>query len=303
MSRRPMPPVIRIEPASACNLRCSHCPTGVLAPGGTIMKPSVFARVMSELKKHVPPIRVAVLYHGGEPFLNKHLLDYVREIKALGIPFAKTVTNGMLIRSDMTSPILMSGLDAIEFSLDGESAEENDRVRARCDFEHVRDVVIRLAAAKRAAGHAIRIFVASTQFRAADDRDFNRSAEVPRFLETAFSSVLDCIEFKVTWAVQWPSGRPDKGYDLLRDERPSPSSCSLLDETLSIRADGRVVACCYDLTSESNLGNIMEQSLAEIWQGEAYERFRADFSAGNYPAPCAGCAVVTGPRYLVRPAL
>lgn len=42
----PLPPVIRIEPASACNLKCTHCPTGVLPLMRTIMKPALFDRVI-----------------------------------------------------------------------------------------------------------------------------------------------------------------------------------------------------------------------------------------------------------------
>ena len=125
----PLPPVVRIEPASACNLKCTHCPTGVVKQTRGIMKPHTFERVLSELKPHVPPVRVAVLYHGGEPFLNKNFLEMVRRVKALGIPLVKTISNGMLVQPEMCSEIVNSGLDAIEISLDAESPRENDMVR------------------------------------------------------------------------------------------------------------------------------------------------------------------------------
>ena len=74
-----IPPVLRIEPASACNLRCSHCPTGVVKMKRTVMKENVFSRILSEIKQYIPPIRVAVMYHGGEPFLNRNFLSMVKK--------------------------------------------------------------------------------------------------------------------------------------------------------------------------------------------------------------------------------
>jgi MoaA/NifB/PqqE/SkfB family radical SAM enzyme len=107
---RPLPPVIRIEPASACNLRCGHCPTGTVEMARGLMSEKVFARVLSETAKHVPPIRVAVLYHGGEPLLNKSFPEMARAVKSLGIPKVKTVTNGMFLRAEIIPPIVRSGL-------------------------------------------------------------------------------------------------------------------------------------------------------------------------------------------------
>jgi radical SAM protein with 4Fe4S-binding SPASM domain len=266
------------------------------------MTSEVFDRVLSEVAQHVPPIRVAVLYHGGEPFLNKQFLSMVSSVKALGIPLVKTVTNGMSIRRELCDAIATSGLDEIEFSLDGEDAKENDAVRQRCDFKYVVDVVRALAAANARHGLRMKIAIATVQFRRAIDTDFEREPEVPAFLREAFSDLGPAIHFKPTWAIVWPSGQPASGYDVLHDNRPrSPAvRCRLLEDTITIRADGTVVACCYDLLTQSSLGNIVRESLDEIWNGGQYRRFREGFSTGDYPSLCRNCAVVTGNRYLVK---
>lgn len=298
---RPLPPVVRIEPASACNLRCTHCPTGVTKAPRTVMSEATFARILADLPTHIPPIRVAVLYHGGEPFLNRAFLSMSRRIKDLGISFVKTVSNGMLIRPEMLSDIIESGLDAIEFSVDGESAAENDSVRVRSDFEKIVATVRALDEVNQRKGGRLRILVATTQFRKAGDLAIDRPVVLPDAIRRAFGSAADRLEFKVTWALQWPSGDPRHGYDIYWDDRNADTarSCSLLHDTLTIRADGTVVACCYDLTTMSNLGNINESSLVEIWNGERFRCFREAFSAGRYPKLCKGCAVVTGNKYLV----
>ena len=102
------------------------------------------------------------------------------------------------------------------------------------------------------------------------------------------------------WATPWPSWRPDARFEVVADPTPytPPKSCSFIDVTLTIRADGTVVACCYDLLSKSDLGNVMQQDLSEIWNG-AHAEFNGRFANGDFPSPCNTCTQVTERRYLV----
>lgn len=299
----PLPPVVRIEPASACNLRCSHCPTGVFSMPRTIMKEPVFERCLSELAKHVPPIRVVSLYQGGEPFLNKHFLKMPRRVKEIGIPLVKTISNGMLIRPEQIDDVVTSGLDLIEISLDGQSPAESDHVRVRADFDRIVGVIRALVDAKKRLNPDFRVCISNTQFQDPERYDPEVAFPPPaNYLLETFADIRDHLEFNPNWARIWPSALPANGYDLLLDDRPRnmPTRCDLLDDMLNIRSDGQVVACCYDLTSISNLGNIMEQSLEEIWNGDAARNFRLQFESGDHPELCRECIVVTGDRFLVR---
>tara|TARA_B100000676_G_C17924163_1_gene757175 strand:+ start:154 stop:1137 length:984 start_codon:yes stop_codon:yes gene_type:complete len=300
--KRPLPPVVRIEPASACNLKCSHCPTGVFEMARTIMKPEVFERCLEEVKKHMPPLRVCSLYQGGEPFLNKHFMSMIPRVKALGFPLVKTVSNGMLIKPEMCDDIITSGLDELEISMDGHSPEENDRVRINSRFEHLNMILHKLVEANRRLGGRVKMVISSTQFMSFDDQKLDEPAGAPDYLRDAFADIINDIHFKPTWARVWPSALPAEGYDLLHDDRPHvpPGHCDILDDMLNIRADGRVVACCYDLTSTTNFGNIMESSIQEIWDGLPSVSFRDGYESGNFPELCQNCMVVTGPKYLLH---
>jgi MoaA/NifB/PqqE/SkfB family radical SAM enzyme len=130
---RPFPRVVRIEPAGACNLACSHCPTGTVKMSRGIMRAETFARILESVRAHLDAVKVVVMYHGGEPLLNKGFAGMVRQIKAAGVPFVKTVSNGMLLDERVISGLVASGLDALEVSLDGESAAQNDFVRRNVD--------------------------------------------------------------------------------------------------------------------------------------------------------------------------
>ena len=83
----PLPRVLRIEPASQCNLACSHCPTGTVDMERGIMGEKVFEKVLSQIYLHKYSIKVIVLYHGGEPLLNRNFYSMVARIKDINNSF------------------------------------------------------------------------------------------------------------------------------------------------------------------------------------------------------------------------
>jgi hypothetical protein len=53
-------------------------------------------------------------------------------------------------------------------------------------------------------------------------------------------------------------------------------SCIIGWFSMMIRSDGTVGPCC--MLQHKQLGNIFRQPVAEIWQGPAYQQFRAELS-------------------------
>jgi len=238
-----MPRVFRIEPSWICNLRCICCPTGTQpAVGRGIMTMETFESIIAEVRKHNP--KVVVFYHGGEPFLNKNFFDMVKTVKAAGVPFAKTVSNGMMIRPDMIPKIIESGLDSIEFSLDGRSAEENNAIRRGSDYAKVSATIKELIATKKRVGSKTpTVFIANTQIPTEEElaRAVRKEPQemrcakplvlqspqssallgtatfanpcgslnagkcrVPEYIANDFADYEGEIQFKVTYTIFWP---------------------------------------------------------------------------------------------------
>ena len=134
----PFPRVLRVEPSSQCNLACSHCPTGTVEMARSVMTEQVFEKVLEEIERHKTVIKVIVLYHGGEPLLNRNFYNMVAKIKGINDSFfVKTVSNGMALTSEHAKQIISSGLDVIEFSLDGESPDESQHVREKSNTQRI----------------------------------------------------------------------------------------------------------------------------------------------------------------------
>ncbi|KKM25349.1 hypothetical protein LCGC14_1595890 [marine sediment metagenome] len=274
------PDVVRIEPASACNLRCVHCPTGTIkSVNRGIMSQKTFSVIMANLEQKLP--RVVVMYHGGEPLLCIDVWNWIKVLKMKGVKYIKTVTNGTLLYAESIKGILTSGLDAIEFSIDGKSPEENDTIRRGSNCQEIIGNIKELVEFKRLSDSRLpEICISNVQLKNHVNSDV---PETPKFLIEEFG---ESVMYKNTYAIKWPavassfSKRPqilEKGY------------CPHLFETITIRWNGDVVPCCYDIMSEYVIGNIHENSLEEIWNNERYNNIRKGIETGHPVEICGGC--------------
>ena len=301
----PFPRVIRIEPAGACNLACSHCPTGTVSMERGLMREKTFELILRSMGNNVDAIKVVVLYHGGEPLLHKGFTDMVKRIKALGVPLVKTVSNGMIMTDKMLAGIVEHGLDVIEFSLDGESPEENDFIRRDCEYSTVVRNIKHLIDYKRHRNSSTpQIYLSSTRFlNKATHNVGSRVPNPPEYLIKEFGgSYADAIAgFKCTWAMRWPHMEVlEDIYEVYQDPyHCEPNNyCDHVVNTMTIRWNGDVIACCYDLTSRYVLGNVHEHDLATIWNNERYLHLRQSIDEMNFIPLCANCNVVKPNVYL-----
>jgi radical SAM protein with 4Fe4S-binding SPASM domain len=88
-------------------------------------------------------------------------------------------------------------------------------------------------------------------------------------------------------------------YDVLYTSQESRNYCDQVNNTLTVRWNGDVVACCYDLTSQYILGNIHHNNLESIWNNERYLQLRQSINEMSFMPPCSTCNVVKPNAYLV----
>jgi len=274
-----VPDVIRIEPASACNLHCIHCPTGTnQSKDRGIMSNETFNIIMRNFEGNVP--RVAVMYHGGEPLLCKDLWDWVGRLKGIGVKYIKTDTNGMLLNEGIAEKIMRSGIDSVTFSIDGRTPEENDFIRRGSDCHTVMGNVQRLIELKRRLNSDVpSIIISNTQLR----KDVNLDEiSTPSFLLEAFK---DSVHYQSMYAIKWAGQKSNNppAYSL------KGNYCPFLSETMTIRWNGDVVPCCIDIMSGYVMGNIHKSSLGDIREGESFKRIRGGIQRGHPVEFCKGC--------------
>ena len=115
-----------------CNLDCRHCYINPPQHGSETLPLKTITRWLDAFADRGPGANVIFL--GGEPTLHPELSGAVRHARATGFGSITIDTNGYLFHEilDRVSP---DDVDFFSFSLDGATAETNDRLRGPGSYE------------------------------------------------------------------------------------------------------------------------------------------------------------------------
>lgn len=285
---RQFPKILRIEPASSCNFRCIHCPTGQdLNPSLGIMSENTFNKIYEKISKY--SFKVIVLYHGGEPFLNRNFIDIIKKLKPL-TDTIKTVTNGSLLDDLLIEQIIDSGIDIVEFSLDGVSPEENDKIRIGSNFQKIAENIKKLIILRNSRNlKKPQIYISNAQILSKSHQ--LDDIKVPQYLQDTFREISDDIEYKLVYMMSWP------GMNLnTQPAKLENNFCDHIVNTFTIRWNGDVVPCCFDLINMMVMGNAVNENLEDIWNNEKYQNLRNDIKNFNPPELCKNCIVLSSKK-------
>ena len=101
--------------------------------------------------------------------------------------------------------------------------------------------------------------------------------------------------------MRWPHMKVDDGlYEERTDElSPEGNHCDHVVSTMTIRWNGDVVPCCFDLTSQHVLRNVLDDSIVSIWNSPAYQELREGIRRRTFIELCSNCNVVRKDVYLI----
>ena len=286
------PFVLFVDPSSACNFRCTFCPTGdhelIRSTGrwqGT-MDFGLFCKVIDDLAEFESSLKVLRLYKDGEPLLNPRLADMIRYAKDSGrVAYVDTTTNASLLTPEKSRQLVEAGLDRVNISIDGLSDADFEKftrtkVKFACLVENIRFFYEH----KGACEICIKM---PGDFLSQSERDF--------FFST-FGDLCDRISLENV-APCWPEFGVEErlGIDIKAGIYNNPITevqvCPYIFYSLSVNSDGSVSLCFLDWSRKLPLGDVRRQSLREIWNGQALRRHRLAHLRGerkNDPV-CAAC--------------
>ncbi len=182
-----------IDPANTCQLQCPGCVHSRTAaemkkagadnvfdwPDGN-MAPETFDTIENQF---VPYAFASVFFNYGEPLINKHFPDMVRQAGAY-LNYTWTSTN--LSLSFDVDDVVSSGLDLITLSIDGTSQQTLERYRQRAKWDLCLENMKKLVEAKRRLQS--RIFIC-WQFLTFE----HNLHEVSQALDLAKEIGIDCV--------------------------------------------------------------------------------------------------------------
>ena len=263
------PFVLFIDPSSACNFRCTFCPTGdhdLIRETGRyqgVMDFDLYKKVIDDLAEFDAPIKVLRLYKDGEPLLNKRFADMVRYAKKSGrVPYVDATSNGFYLTNEKALEIVDAGLDRINISVDGLSDEDFLRyTRTKVDFKKFVDNIRFLYEHKKKCEIFIKM---PGDFMSDVDKDF--------FFKT-FGDICDRISLE-NFSPCWPEFDVEDRMDIdiktgiYNNPIADVKTCPYIFYSVSVNSDGLVSLCYLDWARKMIIGDVRTQSLRSIWEGE-----------------------------------
>jgi radical SAM protein with 4Fe4S-binding SPASM domain len=257
IERTPYPQNLIIDIHSYCNARCAICPYPQLKDKLSMgkMDDHLFRRLIDEFAavKAQHPIRGHVIFcNMGEVFIDPEAIEKLNVVRKAGLKMVLQ-TNAALLTPEKTDRLLDSGFDGpIYISFHGIT---------KAVYENIMGLPYEKTLAN--------IHYLTSKYPKVNIRAY--AFQWPR--GEAHKVKLYWRQHGVPVAIGIPNSRTNlvAATEGLPLKYPGPwlRGCKkgepLRDMVISF--DGQVVLCCEDMGRRSNLGNVRDKSLLEVWNG------------------------------------
>lgn len=327
------PKYAQLEPVGQCNLRCQMCAIQFRQDGPPYGPPAfmtfeVFTRSIDQMEG----LEELHLQGLGEPMMHPRFFEMVEYATRKGIRVS-TNSNLTLLNARRAERCIASGLNCLHVSIDGATAATYERIRLRAHFERVVGNLERLLELRKKHGcqypqvrlvmvvmrqnlHELpdlvrlahswsveSMFVqhlchdfgeASLPERYLPMREFVQGEtlleEDPRRIERYFNEARTlAAELGVNLRL------PRTRLRLHTPGTPGPQRCNWPWHGAYISYQGAAMPCCMISTPDRyTVGNLTRQNFADLWNGPAYQQFRAQLDSDEPPEVCRSCSVYSG---------
>lgn len=284
--REPVPAIpkhVQIQTVSGCNASCIFCPnkkTDLDIPIGKRMDWDLFKNLVDQcidwgITRFSP-------YLMNESMLDPELplrIKYITDKKKPG-QFTKINSHGGLLTEKMAKGILDSGLDRLNFSVQGLDPVVYQDVM-KLPLQKTLDNIDRLIELKRAGGYKkprIRAVMLMTKYL---------EPQMPKIREYWGARG---VKINVNQLENRGNHKAIQSKEIAVRELQNYNWCNRLFEQLYILYDGRLLMCCADWEQSGVMGDMKQKPLREVWNDTVYRNYRKNFLQGNVKGTiCDGC--------------
>ena len=219
------------------------------------MSEELYRKCIDEIASWDQETEVWLADHGESLMIGKAIGDKVRYAKSKGLTKVYLNTNGMLLKPEVSKELIDSGLDGLFFGIDAVTNETHAAIRKQGHLDTVIDNVDFLLEEIERGNHKTpEVWV---QFIEMDENAHEREAFVAYWRQKN-------VGVKVRRKLSWGGYIETPGVAALDSER---IPCPWIMNLMHVLWDGRVGRCTGDHECNYPMGNVYDQSIAEIWQG------------------------------------
>ena len=268
------PPIVIVAVTNVCDMACIHCAHPVIKrdPGyrGAFMRPEVHTALVEQTRPYRDRLWVFRYAADGESLLHPRFLDFVEETKAAGIGPVDLTTNAMSLTESKMRRLLQAPVDVIDVSLDAFTRETYEKIRIRGRFDKVTGNLKRLVELRNELGSPTKIMTSIIEQKEARGEVEAFKAfwgeYVDEVLVRGLNTDLGIVNVSQTYfesdLARWP--------------------CPQFWKRVTVNHLGEVRFCVEDWRNKGVVGNLLETTIPEIWQGPLYQRFRELHQTGRW---------------------
>jgi|WetSurMetagenome_2_1015567.scaffolds.fasta_scaffold00534_22 radical SAM protein with 4Fe4S-binding SPASM domain len=263
------PFVINVDPSSVCNFQCKFCfhsnNEKIIKKG--IMPWHIYKDIIYDIKQFDKKLKTLRLYAFGEPLLNPHFSDMIRYAKNNDVSETiDTTTNGSKLNPKLNLDIIDAGIDRINISVEGVNAHQyKDFSNYDIDFKKYVENIKHLYENKKQCTIFIKI---NGDIISEEDKNTFLEIFSPISDGIAIENVMSCwYDFKMELM-------PNKNVGVYGQPLKEVQVCPYIFYNLSINYNGMVSACFLDWNQKIIIGNILTESIKNIWNGQRLQTMR-----------------------------
>ena len=270
------PLAVYVEPTNLCNFKCVFCPESFAnfkeQSGGAFQLSLPDFEMIAAQVKDFGTVKTLNFHMMGEPFINRHLLEFVALAKRERISERVIVTtNGTLLKREIYADVIDSGLDYLRVSIYGAWEDtQKARTQKNISLALIRDNVLQFRQYRDGCGMKEPFIYVKM---------ISQSPEEDQAFKVMFERCGDevAIEPVMNWndpAEGRLSGRDTDSMLTAYGNAVRKEVCPFPFYTLVVHSDLRVSVCCVDWNKKAVVGNLKLETLQDIWRGDKLREFQ-----------------------------
>lgn len=268
------PKRITVELTNICNISCSFCPRHLIKMPFGYMEDDLFYKIIDEAAKHLPV--TIVLFFRGESLLHDQLDAFIKYAKQKGIGPLQLASNALALTDEIGDKLIAAGLDFISFSIDTNNEVIYKQARKNGDLQTSRNNILHFVK-KCEEARKNGVQTPEIQVSTVDLPEYKNGQQ--EFIDF-WQQYADRIRVYIEHSTDGNLGSIQQALPLNSSQR---QACQKVFSDMIIYWDGKVALCNHDWNNILPLGNIKEMGIAEIWNGEEYEKVRNMHRTAEFP--------------------
>jgi hypothetical protein len=250
------PDVIQIETNILCNAKCDFCTQKQITRRPYQMEERIYKKIIDESRGLSITYRPFML---NEPFTDKRMTDICKYIKQDNTAKIEFNSNAGVLTKEITDAILDIGVDYMRLSIDGFYKDKYEERRKGIVFETaVQNAEYFCKRAKK--------YDTETEVRMIA---FPDTGEEQKLFINKWSAIADKASITTLYRYPWEG-----------QEEVVHKPCLKIRKEMFFYVDGRATLCCWDTAERAVIGDIKEQTVLQIWNGDLADKYRTLLAKG-----------------------